>query len=93
MSDNPTLIDNPKLMAALPMLRDEFDKALTKHPAFPLNEPEMVAVMMEELGEVAKEINDAAPGWRERALVEMAHVAVTAIRSMNAMMDKAEAER
>ena len=45
---------------------------------------------IEELGELAKEINDGKnpdytigkPGWRERAITEASHVAVTAIRTM-----------
>lgn len=86
------MIDNPKLLSALPILRDEFDKAQLKHPTFPDNETEMSTVMMEELGEFSKEVNDRADGWRERALTEAAHVAVTAIRSMNTLMKKMEAE-
>lgn len=90
MNDNHPMIDTPKLLAALPLLREEFDKALIKHPNFPLNEAEMAAVMMEELGEFAKEVNDALPGWRERALVEAIHVAVTAIRTMDSLVEKLE---
>lgn len=91
MNDNHPMIDTPKLLEALPLLREEFDKALIKHPNFPLNESEMAAVMMEELGEFAKEVNDRADGWRERARLEAIHVAVTAIRTVNALMEDMEA--
>ena len=79
------MLDNEKLMSVLPILRREYDAAVAKHPSFPGNAPEAVCLITEELGELAQEINDifeCVPGAQERALIEAAHVAVTAIRTM-----------
>lgn len=76
------MLDNENLMEVLPILRMEYDKAVTKHPKFPHGQG-AISIIAEELGELAKEMNDGRLiGWRKRALIEAAHVAVTAIRTM-----------
>lgn len=79
--------DDKKLMEVLPILRREYDKAVAKHPEFPAGDS-AVCVITEELGELAKEVNDKAANgeWRKRALTEAAHVAVTAIRTIQMLM-------
>lgn len=80
--------DDKKLMEVLPILRREYDKAVAKHPHFARNSTEAVCVIAEELGELAKDVNDKAANgeWRKRALTEAAHVAVTAIRTIQMLM-------
>ena len=82
--------DDKKLMEVLPILRREYDKAVAKHQQFARNSAEAVCVIAEELGELAKEVNDKAANgeWRDRALIEAAHVAVTAIRTMEMLKGK-----
>ena len=80
--------DDKKLMEVLPILRREYDKAVAKHPVFARNSAEAACLIAEELGELAKEINDKAANgeWRDRALIEAAHVAVTAIRTIQMLI-------
>ena len=66
------------------IIRNEYEAAVEKHPEFPSGQA-AVSIIAEELGELAQEINDAwacTPGAQERSLTEAAHVAVTAIRTM-----------
>lgn len=88
-------MDDEKLLAILPVLRREYDEAVRKHPVFPRIASDALCVITEELGELAKEINDETTRrsngktdsvWRLRALTEAAHVAVTAIRTMEMLM-------
>lgn len=69
---------------ALDIVRDEYDKAIQKHPVFARTRQEVVSIIAEELGELAMEMNDfeCCPGWVDRAITEAAHVAVTAIRTI-----------
>ena len=65
----------------------EYCIAREKHPDFPSGMA-AVSVIAEELGELAKELNDAAVarnGALDRAIIEAAHVAVAAIRTMEAI--------
>lgn len=80
--------DDKKLMEVLPILRREYDKAVAKHQQFARNSTDAVCVIAEELGELAKEVNDKAANgeWRKLALTEAAHVAVTAIRTIQMLM-------
>lgn len=87
-------MDDEKLLAILPVLRREYDEAVRKHPVFPRIASDALCVISEELGELAREINDeherrsngkTDPCWRLRALTEAAHVAVTAIRTMETL--------
>lgn len=80
--------DDKKLMEVMPILRREYDKAVAKHQQFARNSTDAVCVIAEELGELAKEVNDKAANgeWRKRALTEAAHVAVTAIRTIQMLM-------
>lgn len=74
-------------MKPLAILLREYDAAIEKHPDFPSGMA-AVSVIAEELGELAKELNDAAEGSEgayDRAIIEAAHVAVTAIRTMEAI--------
>jgi len=78
-------MEDEKLLAVLPILRREYDAAVAKHPTFAMSHAEAVSLIAEELGELARELNDAwdcVPGAQERAFVEAAHVAVAAIRTM-----------
>jgi len=76
------MLDNENLMSVLMILRREYDAAVSKHPEFPSGQS-AISIITEELGELAKEMNDGRLiGWRERAMTEAAHVAVTAIRTM-----------
>lgn len=70
---------------------EEYDKAISKHPSFAVSVAHAVGLIAEELGEFAQVVNDelqnnrtglTSPSWHTRALVEAAHVAVTAIRAM-----------
>ena len=80
--------EDENLMQALKIVRREYDKAVKKHPHFARNSTEAVCVIAEELGELAKEVNDKAANgeWRKRAITEAAHVAVTAIRTIQMLM-------
>ena len=84
----------------LKILFDEYDEAGKKHPNFAVHGAHAVSLILEELGELAKEGNDeiehrdmdnpdlGALAWRqERAIREAAHVAVTAIRTMQMLME------
>ena len=66
-------------------LRLEYMRAIHKHPRFPVKPEEAITIITEELGELARETNDKETGWQKRAYVEAAHVAVTAIRTMQAL--------
>lgn len=82
----------------LKILFDEYDAAVKKHPTFAVHGAHAVSLILEELGELAKEGNEEiehndkeclpAVAWRqERAIREAAHVAVTAIRTMEMLME------
>ena len=70
---------NEPLLDILPILRKEYDLAKEKHPFFP-DDVDALSIIMEEVGEVARAINDGEGD--ERIATEAAHVAVTAIRLM-----------
>ena len=76
------------------IVTDEYRYAVQKHPNFVCDitvfYSDAVSVIAEELGELAKEINSDAtenPGWRTDAIVEAAHVAVTAIRTIEMLLE------
>ena len=78
--------EDESLMQALKIVRREFDKAVQKHPEFPSGAG-AVCIIAEELGELAKEYNDSTIcHYPERAITEAAHVAVTAIRTIQMLM-------
>ena len=79
--------EDEKLVEALKIVRREYDKAVQKHPEFP-GWSCAVCIIAEELGELAKEYNDGnlTGERRSRALTEAAHVAVTAIRTIQMLM-------
>lgn len=79
--------EDESLVAVMPLLRREYDKAVAKHPEFP-GWSCAVCIIAEELGELAEEYNDGnlTGERRSRALVEAAHVAVTAIRTMQMLI-------
>ena len=81
--------EDEKLMQALKIVRREYDKAVQKHPEFAITDFQSVSIIAEELGELARELNDACactPGAHDRAITEAAHVAVTAIRTIQMLM-------
>ena len=84
------MLDDEMMMEILPLLRREYDKAVQKHPEFTRIGANAVCIIAEELGELAKEINDGAPGCKQRAIIEAAHVAVTAIRTMEMLQPHCE---
>ena len=70
--------------AIMKIVAEQYDAAVKKHPEFPSGQA-AASIIAEELGELARELNDAwacIPGAQERAVIEAAHVAVTAIRTM-----------
>ena len=80
---------------------EEYRRAVTKHPKFAFSPAHAVGLITEELGELAQEINDAIsnvqegrcdPLWRDKAIIEAAHVAVTAIRTMEMLAEEATDE-
>ena len=75
----------------------EMHEAKTKHPDFTPSLSGAVSIITEELGELAQVVNDrlenlnpscGSPTWRDRAMTEAAHVAVTAIRTMHLLKTK-----
>lgn len=67
-----------------------FHRACDKHPEFAESPEQGVCVIGEEFGELAKEILEKKDGWEYRAIIEASHVAVTAIRMMEMMIDELE---
>ena len=72
------MLDDEKLMDVLPMLRLEYMRAKLKHPHFPGDPARALAIVTEELLELARAVNDGET--RKRVREEAVHVAVTAIR-------------
>jgi NTP pyrophosphatase (non-canonical NTP hydrolase) len=60
------------------LLVRELNHARAKHPAFPQTAREALPIILEELGEVAKSINDSEPPLK--LYQEVAQTAVTCIR-------------
>lgn len=83
--------DNKEFCAdAIFLVLDELTKARRKHPDFAISHFHAISLIAEELGELAQEINgeyECCPGWRERAIMEAAHVAVTAIRTIELLKE------
>ena len=78
------------------MLCREMHEAKAKHPGFTPSLSGAVSIITEELGELAQVVNDrlenlnpscGSPTWRDRAMTEAAHVAVTAIRTMHMLKE------
>ena len=79
--------EDEKLIDALKIVRREYDKAVQKHPEFPTGQAS-VSIIAEEMGELAKEFNEPfKPGAYDRAITEAAHVAVTAIRTIQMLTE------
>ena len=72
------MLDDEKLMDVLPVLRLEYMRAKAKHPHFPSDPARALAIVTEEVLELARAVNDVESAKRVRE--EAAHVAVTAIR-------------
>lgn len=62
--------------------------ACKKHPEFAESPEQGVCVISEEFGELAKEILEKKDGWECGTIIEASHVAVTAIRLMEMMVDE-----
>ena len=80
----------------LQILADEHAAAVKKHPEFAKNYKDAICLIAEELGELSQEINDETDRldqgitkstWRGCAIREAAHVAVTAIRTMEMLSE------
>lgn len=65
-----------------------YHAACNKHPEFAESPEQGVCVISEEFGELAKEILEKKDGWECRTIIEASHVAVTAIRLMEMMIDE-----
>lgn len=85
-----------KKLKILSILWQEYDNAIRKHREFVETPAAAVSIIAEELGELSKEVNDEAennrlgltkPSFKNHALIEAAHVAVTAIRTMEMLTD------
>lgn len=76
---------------ALLIVLSEYNAATQRHPVFCENPDQAVAIIAEELGELAKVINDTKTtinsDWADCAIYEAAHVAVTAIRAIEQLLD------
>jgi NTP pyrophosphatase (non-canonical NTP hydrolase) len=77
---------NNTLEMPIIVIDDELYKARKKHPYFPEYPSEALSIIMEEVGELAVAINDRESD--ERMIEEAAHVAVTAYRFIEKMMEK-----
>lgn len=90
-------MEDDKLLAVLPIVRKEYDRAVREHPFFPRGQA-AASIIAEELGELAKDLNDRAEdekilfprpgGGNEHAIIEAAHVAVTALRTMIMLVEE-----
>ena len=81
------MIEN-KEAAALEIILLELQAALEKHPEFAMTTAyQTVYLIAEELRELAKAVNDA--DW-DSAVTEAAHVAVTVIRTIQFIKERAE---
>lgn len=73
-------------------LRQEMIRAVKLHPVFPQGQA-AVSIIAEELGELAKELNDmqdGVPGALDRAYHEAMHVTVTAYRELIELAEEKE---
>lgn len=81
----------------LKIITDEYDAAVKKHPWFAGGRMHAVSLIIEELGELAREFNDEKHDYKHecnaRAMIEAAHVAVTAIRLMEMLEEYVKMER
>lgn len=62
------------------MLNDSYIDACTRHPEFPADRFQQLAIIGEEKGEADRDANDAAD--RSHYVKELSHVAVTCIRAI-----------
>lgn len=76
---------NIKTEEAFAMVLVELEKAKRKHPEFPEDPAEALAIIAEEMLELVRAVNDRES--KERQKEEASHVAVTAIRFIASMMD------
>ena len=75
-----------KEKTALEIVAIELGKAKGKHPEFPYLYSERLAIIAEELGELAAALNDGEKN--ERIVEEAAHVAVTTIRFIEGCLNE-----
>ena len=87
----PEPVNVSEFLDVLLKIKEEYDKAVSKHPNFAYSLTHGLALINEELGELAMEINDAIadtqagcenPNRMQNIRTEIAHIAVTAIRMM-----------
>lgn len=74
-----------KTEEAFAMVLVELEKAKRKHPKFPKDPAEALAIITEEMLELVRVVNDRES--KERQKEEASHVAVTAMRFLETMMD------
>lgn len=74
-----------KYNAPIDVVTSELMKAIAKHPVFPSN-ADGLAIIAEEMLELTRAVNDKE--CKERLIEEAAHVAVTAIRFIQTIVDK-----
>jgi len=90
-------MEDDKMLMVLPIIRNEFDRAVRMHPFFPRGQA-AASIIAEELGELSTELNNKAENERTQgpgtmknndpAIIEAAHVAVTAIRTMIMLVEE-----
>lgn len=81
---------NSDLRPIVDAIRYQLDRAEKLHPVFPIVPADMLAVIVEEIGEAAAELQNikkakTAEQYQDaenRLFEELSHVAVTAIRAM-----------
>lgn len=66
-------------------IMDALDHAKTKHPVFPADRTGGLAIISEEMLELTQAINDGESN--NRCIEEAAHVAVTAIRFIEGILN------
>lgn len=79
------MIEDEKFLDVLRILRKEYINAVAEHPIFAGSDSQAVCIITEEVGELAKAVNE---GNKEEEITEAAHAAVTAIRMMEMLLDK-----
>ena len=77
--------------SALKIVLREYESALEKHPKFAMTMHQAVSLIAEEVGELAQQVNNGfRMDWQKRWITEAAHVAVTAIRTIEFIKERAE---
>ncbi len=92
MNTDDKIIKN-KITEYKPIINDLIDEltyAIEKHPRFATNDHEALSILMEEVGEVAKDVNDKKDS--EFIDKELLQVAAVSIRHIKMIRDKKQNE-